>query len=333
MDFIITIDTEADNQWARPARLTTDNTRCIPRFQSLCDRYGFKPTYLCTYEMVADPLFRQTVGPYQESGRAEIGSHLHPWSTPPFADGEGEGFTHQAFPSELPIDLFERKMQHLTEAIASAFSRSPTSYRAGRYGFDASHVAVLEQLGYLVDCSVAPFMCYAGVQGRPGGCGGPDFRTARPGAYFLDRRDVNRPGDSRLLEVPITILFPHRPSAWWPRVQQWLVDHAGSLPARVLRRCGQAPVWFRPSPGRTANDLLRVYRVARRSGLPCAEMMFHSSELMPGGSPSFPDAPAIEELYRVLERTFEAIAADGAYAVTLTEFRERYRGTAPRAWP
>ncbi|WP_395754844.1 hypothetical protein [Edwardsiella ictaluri] len=49
--FIITIDTEGDNLWQNHDRITTENARYLPRFQLLCEKYGFKPVYLTNYEM------------------------------------------------------------------------------------------------------------------------------------------------------------------------------------------------------------------------------------------------------------------------------------------
>ena len=49
--FLVTIDTEGDNLWAAPVEATTENARCLPRFQALCERHGFKPTYLTDHEM------------------------------------------------------------------------------------------------------------------------------------------------------------------------------------------------------------------------------------------------------------------------------------------
>lgn len=258
MDFIITIDTEADNQWARPKSVTTENSRYIPRFQSLCDRFGFKPTYLCTYEMVTDRLFQDTVGPYQESGKAEIGAHLHPWTSPPFGPEEPRGTNHHTFPHELSLETFERKMVVLTSAIADAFGRSPTSYRAGRYGFCESHVDVLLRLGYQVDCSVAPFMSYSHVTGMPAGQGGVDFRKARPGAYFVNGNNSSDPDGPHLLEVPITILFSRWPVSFCDAAQAWIVGHPMHPLTRVFRRAGYWPTWLRPLKETSAHDLIRV---------------------------------------------------------------------------
>ena len=44
--FLITIDTEGDDIWGSHANVTTENARYLPRFQDLCRKHGFKPTYL-----------------------------------------------------------------------------------------------------------------------------------------------------------------------------------------------------------------------------------------------------------------------------------------------
>lgn len=53
--FLITIDTEGDNLWQKHDSITTENARYLPRFQQLCEKYGFKPVYLTNYEMAIDP--------------------------------------------------------------------------------------------------------------------------------------------------------------------------------------------------------------------------------------------------------------------------------------
>ena len=55
--FLITIDTEGDDLWSRPREITTRNAEFLPRFQQLCERYGFKPTWLVDYEMACCPVF------------------------------------------------------------------------------------------------------------------------------------------------------------------------------------------------------------------------------------------------------------------------------------
>lgn len=326
MDLIITVDTEADNQWRRPSPTTTQNIRFIPRFQALCDRFAFKPTYLAGYLAANDAEFQNVICAYQESRRAEIGAHLHPWATPP-VDRSVEGDErHHPFPHELPADLFEAKLAMLTDAVEKAAGRAPTSYRAGRFGFTGLQIAPLLSAGYVVDCSVTPYVSHAHLSGLSGGRGGPDFRAARPGPYYPDSDDCTRPGQSSLLEVPVTILFPRWPSRSWRACQDWQVRGAGRPANRLIGRLGHGPRWLRPWRNTRAAGLIRIYRAARTLALPCVEMMFHSSELMPGGSPEFPDRAAVERLYGVLEKTFAFMAADGCRSVTLTQFARNFSG-------
>jgi peptidoglycan/xylan/chitin deacetylase (PgdA/CDA1 family) len=193
MKAIVTIDTEADNQWESYDTVITRNVDCIPRFQELCDRYGIRPTYLCTYEIVRSQQFDRILRGYQDREAAEIGAHLHTWTTPPF---ENDPDLRQGCPytCELPAEAIRRKMEVLTEAIASKTGRRPSSYRAGRWGFSAEQIPVLLHLGYRVECSVTPLVSWAGIVGFE--TGGPDFTRASARPYFLDFDDVCRSGDS-----------------------------------------------------------------------------------------------------------------------------------------
>ena len=52
--FIITIDTEGDNlwEWKFGDAITTENVKYLPRFQNLCNDFGFKPVWLTNYEII-----------------------------------------------------------------------------------------------------------------------------------------------------------------------------------------------------------------------------------------------------------------------------------------
>jgi hypothetical protein len=53
------------------------------------------------------------------------------------------------------------------------------------------------------------------------------------------------------------------------------------------------------------------------------EFMLHSSELMPGGSPTFQDEQSIDRLYRQMRTLFGAVR--GRFEpLTMTEFARRY---------
>jgi len=73
--------------------------------------------------------------------------------------------------------------------------------------------------------------------------------------------------------------------------------------------------------------MLRAAHSARARGASCVELLLHSSELMPRGSPTFRTAAAIERLYANLEALFEDLSA-WCEGLTLCEFHTRM--TTPR---
>lgn len=80
---LITIDTEADNQWDVSNGISTENTLFLPRFQELAENYGFVPTWLTNWEMCQDDRFVKYMKPKNDLGKCEIGMHLHAWNNPP----------------------------------------------------------------------------------------------------------------------------------------------------------------------------------------------------------------------------------------------------------
>ena len=322
MKIIITIDTEGDNQWNPALPQSTENIRFIPRFQDLCDRYRFPPTYLCTYDVVSAGSFDEILLPFDASGRAEIGAHLHPWTTPPFSEWD-RSETDTAYPSELPPGLFARKLESLTRLIATKLGRPPRSYRAGRWGFSAAHIPLLLQHGYIADCSVTPLVSWVDPGARERG---QDFSQASARPYFMAWGDPAREGASGLLEVPVTILCTNA----WMRASPFLRAayrrYRKSAPARFLNRTFLvAPRWFRPFSDMTVPRLKAVYETARHLDLPVVEMMFHSSELMPDGSPHNTTVEAVDDLYKRLDGIFAFLAAQQVTGSTLSAYAETVR--------
>lgn len=70
-----------------------------------------------------------------------------------------------------------------------------------------------------------------------------------------------------------------------------------------------------------------MVRRAAREARPCVEFILHSSELMPGGSPTFPGEHEIETLYAHLEELF-AVSSQFFRGGTLAEFAESYQAVA-----
>ena len=317
MKFIITIDTEGDNQWDHGRNLTVENIKYVDRFQILCQKYGISPTYLVTSEICEDLYAQKLFSSYVSENRAEIGAHLHSWTTPPFLNDAGyrQNDENHIFASELSYELVSGKIKHLTEQITRAFGRVPTSFRSGRYGFNETVAGALIENKYLVDSSVTPFVSWSEQQGLPGGKGGPDFIDSSPFPHQYN--SIN----GSLTEIPVTILptlIPLRSNHSLARYYFKNVNNTFYL--RILRKLfyTSQPVWLRPTPEMTSTLLLTLVKEAKRINLPYLTMMFHSSELMPGCSKYRPDEQSIEELYLMLESFFLTLDSFGVEAVTLT---------------
>ena len=106
---IITIDTEGDNCWSIndiKQTITTKNAQFLPRFQTLCEKYDFIPTYLVNHEMVNDSFFIEFGREGIERNKLEIGAHEHAWNQPPYyplikkIGKRGKPFLHE-YPSRI----------------------------------------------------------------------------------------------------------------------------------------------------------------------------------------------------------------------------------------
>jgi hypothetical protein len=315
---LVTIDTEADDQWSAEGRErnAVTNAERLPSLQALFDGFGVRPTYLLTWEMATRPESAPILRALAASRRCEIGAHLHPWSSPPFRP---EDRAAHSYPHNLPDGLLERQLEELTGAIEQGIGVRPRTYRAGRNGLDGRSLRMLERLGYAADTSVDPLF----NETRKGGtC----FAGAPLAPYRPDYHNVRRPGDARLLEIPIS-------AATLPRLPKPLESRYAALPPipyrGALRRLGLRPVWLRPSYSSVRDMLTFADRLAA-AGAPCLNVIFHSSELVPGGSPYTPDAASVSRFLDGLRRLLEHAAGRiGAVAATCAEFAASFSAKAP----
>lgn len=284
MKLAVTIDTEADGQWDHGAPLTTRNVGYWVPFQDLRERHGVTPRYLVISEIIQDQRAHELLTEWSRRGAAEIGSHLHPWTIPPFVDRPGLRFNDvvHVFPSQLPGDLLREKLTVRTEQFVASFRRRATSYRAGRLGFDTRCAAFLADAGYTVDSSVSPSWSWRRHPGLNGE-GGPDFRSQTVYPFL-----IHGDGEGDLVEIPITIL----PTYALLRRSPTLLTAYQALPVRAIRKMPLSrwlrpqPMWLTPDPRLGPEDLAALWRCASAFELDTTVMMFHSSELMPEGVPS-----------------------------------------------
>ncbi len=294
--FIITVDTEGDNLWSyeKGAEVQTENTLYIPRFQRLCEKYGFKPVYLTNWEMLNDERFIAFAKQLHDSGNAEIGFHLHAWNNPPEYSLDGK-FSGNPFLVEYPDDVMMAKFDALYKLFMDKLGFKPFSHRAGRWAMDERYFRILHEYGIKVDCSVTPGINWANTKGETRG--GTDYSHAE--------FNVSAIGD--VLEVPMSIRKIHHCSA-------------GSLKHRVKTLLAGDLLWMRPATQSLQEMKLLVDKIHNEKNTDYLEFMIHSSELMPNGSPYFKDDKAIENLYETMDKVFTYVKNKRYTGVTLKEY-------------
>jgi hypothetical protein len=313
--FLITIDTEGDNLWRAGAGVpATKNSGFLWRFQELCEEYGLKPTYLTNYEMARCGEFQQLARAVIRRNAGEIGMHLHAWNSPPIVALTANDDWYRPFLIEYPDRVMEDKVRCMTALLEDTFGISPVSHRAGRWAFDERYARILVENGYRVDCSVTPGVSWVTGSSHPAGAKGTDYTSFTHNPYWVSLAGISSEGESSLLEIPVTIVPRQRNWSW---VQPRMVR-------RALRRLSPEQVWLRPN-GWNRKYMLEAAKRVIDEGRPHAEFMLHSSELMPGGSPTFNSKAAIDRLYRHLRSLFSYVSGEFE-AATLSEFHDLWKG-------
>ena len=304
--FVITIDTEGDNQWDLSHECSTLNAKYLPRFQELCEKYGYKPVWLTNYEMAMDDYFVSYMKPKASRGLCEIGMHLHAWFSPP--DYEIKRINNErAYLIEYPLDIIDAKVAFLTNLIEERFGIRPTSHRSGRWATNSHYFDVLKKYGYTVDCSATPLVDWSKTPGSTG-VPGTDYSKVPKEPWRLE---------SGLLEVPMSIRKLHF-------IDKGRIHSLRNTVGEVKRFISGRIQWLRPDKRLSVDGLHKLVREVNKENTDVLMFMLHSSELMPGGSPSFPTEESIEDLYRVVEQLFITIQNLGYTGMTLEAYERRW---------
>jgi len=258
----ITIDTEpdCDIHWKRSNPVTFESvTFGIPEIlRPIWDEFGIRPVYFVSPEVAANDECCDALKKEMKLG-AEIAAHLHSeYIGPEQKHADVAGTSSKEYPCYAYDTAVEaEKIKNLTEMIEKKFGTRPVSYRAARYGADLNTIKSLEQLGYKVDSSVTPQIDWSGQ-------GGPNHTSSPKQPYFVSADDLYSPGDSKILEVPITISkkrFPYLSTNW------------------LLYR------WLRPTHMTAFEMKLLIAEFERNYDQPILNMMFHSMEVIPRKTP------------------------------------------------
>jgi len=331
--FIVTVDTEADNEWERQTEPTYENIRVLPAFQELCDDYGVRPTYLVTYDVAADRDSSAVLRELLQDGKCEIGVHMHGWTTPPFlAPLDGDRVT-RPYLYQYPREVQAKKLCVLTQYLEGVLQTKMTAHRAGRWGLDAHGLALLEGRGYEVDTSVTPLISWKHSTGACEGDGGPDFLRAPTRPYYPSDLDVLEPGGCGVLEVPVSVrIIGTTIDVDWGVFLAGALTGSGLLKRalrRGLRTLGIAErIQLRPVSSSTRQMVRLCERLIRRDE-PVINVALHSSELLVGGSPRVSTVEERDRIWESMEAVFVCTRSRAnVESQTLTEYAREFRNRA-----
>jgi hypothetical protein len=181
-NLIVIVDTEEEFDWNKPFQRTNRDVSHIDNLllaQDIFDEFGVKVVYACTHPVLETPSSRMIMERLIEDHDALIGTHLHPWVTPPFDEELSE---ENSFPGNLPYDLEAAKIQHMTQLVTDLIGQHPRIYFAGRYGLGQNTYKILQEQGYLIDVSIAPPQNYSYRKG-------PDYSHSPNKPFWLEKRD------------------------------------------------------------------------------------------------------------------------------------------------
>ena len=291
----ITIDTEEDT-WDKYSTIhnPVDNIVHLPMLQDIFDRYGAVPTYLIDWPVIINNHSRHILQGLIDRGQCEIGTHCHPWNTPPF---EEQLNNYNSMLCNLPYELIMKKITTLHSRIISELKITPVCFRAGRYGFDSMVAQSILKLGYQVDSSVSPFSNWTVYDG-------PDFSNALTHIYRFDPEDILRPKtDGCLLEAPPSIGFLQKNFRLSNSIRKWIIKRPFSF-FHLLRILDTLRIinfrWLSPELC-SGSDMIRLSEYFINSGHNFLNMSFHSTSLLPGKSPFIRNQDQLDMFYNNTE--------------------------------
>ena len=307
---LVVIDTEEDFDWdAEPRRDATrvDSMTFIHRVQEIFDEYGIRPCYVADYPIADHWSSASVLKEIHDTGRCEIGAHLHPWVCPPYSEPLTRA---NMYPGNLEAALELEKLARLASRIEEVFGQRPTSYKAGRYGFGPATASALERLGFNVDLSICPAYNH-------GSDGGPDYSREAARPFWFGE-------GGRLLEIPLTAGFV----GWAGRARRSVYNFGSRLEKLkapgVLSRLGVVDRLVLSPEGFTPAEHSKLTRFLLKEGVRTFTWSFHSPSVVPGNTPYVHTDRDLSRFLDSFRRYFDFFFGDlGGATATPRELRTR----------
>lgn len=252
------------------------NVQLLPRLGPLWKDFKLPCTLFCSHSVFTSPQALKTLDWMRQNAEAEIGAHLHHWSTPPF-DGHVDKNAQPIRTHLLSGELLKARLQNLLMAGADYLGKPLISFRMGRWDLKSSLFPLLLEHGIEIDSSICPLRSFHG---------GADHFLAPVKPYLIDANM-----GKKLLEVPITQIPIHaKLSRLWHKL--WDREKYAGMRDRFhfFGALSANPLWHGSMVMRWATRLH-----SWRNGQ-ILSLFWHSSEMLPGASPHIPNQQAADAL-------------------------------------
>ncbi len=268
VNLVMSIDTECDKDenWNVRRPLSFTNIQELASFDnSLKSFTKAKLTLLLSPEVIMD---HDSVQILKNINDSELGTHMHL----EFLMEDPKMVTSTTLTQcEIEADKDLYYLDQLTDLFRQKFGYSPSSFRAGRYGYNRQTFSNLKDLGYKVDSSIAPGCKFNFENGK--------VDNSR-WSVFPQKKDG-------LLVIPISINNTGN---------KLIFDFLNIMPSYRLRKLAKKfttqHFWIRPtylSLSELKTQTLKLIESWNSSEFktPIINIMFHSNELAKGTSPYF----------------------------------------------
>jgi hypothetical protein len=297
----IVIDTEAEFDWDKGTIDDTGRVSAINELPRLIDLLGTKDALPCLaidFPVATTTSSMEIIANLRKQG-VELGIHLQPWTTPPFAEpiDSRHSFCGNLGPMFEKTKLLKHK--DVVEALAGTRVRT---FKAGRYGASASTYRVLASVGIDIDLSISPGFDFSNEDG-------PDWRRFSSSPGWVG-------GVGGILTLPTTSGFDGlgwRLAGYPP----------GSAPILAGLKAGHMIRAQRLSPeGASIQDMRCITTTLFASGLRIFTLSFHSPSLKPGCTPYTKSQADVGEFIKTISTYIDFFKAElGGRVMLPTDIR------------
>ncbi len=274
---LIIIDVEEEGLFSGqyPRFPSVENTAFLPELAFLTTECRIPLTLVCSHAVFTHAPSCRVLERMRTAWGAEIGAHLHYWSTPPHTE-EDMAHAHMLpyiAAKDVPRESMRQKFHELFSVAEQFYGHPVETFRMGRWDMAQELWPLMAECGVRIDSSIRPWQ-------YPKNWRDHFCAPTQPYACTVD--------GARIVEVPATAvpLIPSR------TVQKYM--HAA--PPTLLHAWHRSVV-MTPNPIYHSLPYMQAAtKLLLSRGERVLSLTWHSSELMPGATPHLPTRKSVDTM-------------------------------------